>query len=177
MSASETAFGDQWDSGVWQVDPARSRVEFRTKAMWGLATVKGHFASYHGSFEPAGDPAITLTIDATSLDTGNRKRDQHLRDPDFFDTADHPTVEFTSNSVEQRGDTLKVRGRLSARGTSILIELDAQIRHHDGGLDIEAATEVSHRELGMTYSPLKTIPPTSKLLVTAHMIRTEASAS
>jgi hypothetical protein len=58
-----------------------------------------------------------------------------------------------------------VRGRLFARDRSIPLEFDAHIRRSDDGLEIEAATTAHHRELGMSWSPLGTIPPRSDLLV------------
>jgi polyisoprenoid-binding protein YceI len=132
-------------------------------------TVKGHFDDYQGRLDLGTPRAIELTIDATTLQTGNDKRDQHLRSADFFDVENHPRVQFVSDSVELRGDVLKVQGRLSARGRSIPVQLDAQSRRADDGLEIKAATTVSHRELGMTWSPLRMIRPSSTLVVNAYL--------
>jgi polyisoprenoid-binding protein YceI len=114
--------------------------------------------------------SIELTIDAASLQTGNRKRDEHLRSADFFDAQDHPTVRFVSNSAVLQGDVLKVRGRLFAREQSMPLELDARVREVDGELAIDASTRAHHRELGMTWSPLGMIPPRSDLLVTGYLV-------
>ncbi len=156
-------------AGRWQLDPQRSSVEFRVGHFWGLMTVRGHFDQYAGRLDLSADPAIELTVDAASLQTGHRKRDQHLRSADFFDTESHPNVQFVSESAVLEGDTLKVSGRLSARDRSIPLELDAQVRKVDGELEIEAVTRAAHRELGMTWSPLGMIPPCSDLLVTGRL--------
>ena len=168
MSVTHTTSNHRPDEtilGRWQLDPRRSTVEFRAWHFWGLGAVKGHFEDYHGRVDLSADPAIELTIEAASVQTGNAKRDQHLRSNDFFDTENHPQLRFVSDSVVQAGSTLKVRGRLFARDQSIPLELDAHIRQIDGGLEIEAATTALHRELGMRWSPLGTIPPRSELLV------------
>ena len=157
-------------AGRWQLDPQRSSVEFRTGHFWGLVTVKGHFDDYAGRFDLSTDPAIELTIDAASVQTGNRKRDDHLRSADFFDAENHPRVRFRSDSVDLQGDALKVRGRLSAGGRSIPLELSVRVRQVDGGLEIDAATTAPHRDLGMTFSPLGTISPISVLSVKGHLI-------
>jgi polyisoprenoid-binding protein YceI len=157
-------------TGSWHLDPERSSVEFRVGGFWGLARVKGHFDDYRGKLDLSADPAIELTIDATSVDTGNDKRDEHLRSGDFFDAENHPRVSFASQSVQPHGDTLKVHGQLSARDRSIPVDLDAHVREVDGELEIEAATIVAHRELGMTWSPLRIIGPRSTLSVKAHLI-------
>jgi polyisoprenoid-binding protein YceI len=156
-------------NGRWRLDSQRSSVEFRATKLWGLVTVKGHFEDYEGQLDLNGSPALELTIDAASVQTGIRKRDQHLRSPDFFDTENHPQVRFRSDSIDLRADRLKVRGRLSARGSSIPLELDAQIRQIEGGLEIEATTTAAHRELGMTWSPLGMIRPRSDLSVKGYL--------
>jgi polyisoprenoid-binding protein YceI len=164
-------------SGRWQLDPQRSSVEFRARKLWGLVPVTGHFDDYEGQLELSANPALELRIDAASLQTGLRKRDRHLRSADFFDAEHHPRVEFVSDSVGLHDDTLKVRGRLSARGRSIPLELEAQVRQVDGELEIEAATSAPHRDLGMTWSPLGMILPRSQLSVKGHLVPTADRAS
>ena len=161
---------DETLAGRWQLDPDRSRVEFRAGHFWGLATVKGRFERYEGRLDLSAQPAIELTIEAASVETGNRKRDEHLRSADFFDAENQPRVRFVSDSVVPQADVLKVRGRLFALEASLPLELDARIRRVDGEVEIEAATTASHRELGMTWSPLRMIPARSELLVTGHLV-------
>ena len=157
-------------AGRWQLDPQRSSVEFRAQHFWGLMTVKGHFDDYEGKLDLSANPAIELTIDAASVQTGHAKRDRHLRSADFFDAENNPRVRFVSESIAPQGDGLKVRGRLFARDQSIPLELDAHVRQIDAGLEIEAATRAPHRELGMTWSPLGMIPPRSELLVNGYLM-------
>ena len=176
ITTSDHRFGQKL-SGRWQLDSRRSSVEFRAAKLWGLVTVTGHFDDYEGQLELSANPAIELTIGAASVQTGIRKRDQHLRSADFFDAENHPRVRFVSESVDLHDDTLNVRGRLSARGRSIPLELEAQVRQVDGELEIEAATTAQHRELGMTWSPLGMIPPRSELFVKAHLVPNTDSAT
>lgn len=157
-------------SGRWRVDAERSSVQFRARNFWGLVTVKGHFDDYEGQLELGASPAVKLTINAASVKTGIRKRDQHLRSADFFDAENHPQVRFVSESVDLDGDTLNVRGRLFARGRSIPLALKARVRRIDHELEIEATTNSPHRELGMTWGPLGMIPPRSELVVRAHLV-------
>ena len=79
-------------------------------------------------------------------------------------------MQFLSDSVDLRDDALKVRGRLSAGGRSIPLELGAKIRRVDDELEIEAVSTAPHRELGMTYSPLGMIRPQSELFVKAYLM-------
>jgi polyisoprenoid-binding protein YceI len=171
--AGDLPTGELLDA-AWELDPRRSSVEFRTGNLWGLQTVNGRFDNYRGKLDLRATSAIDLTIEAGTVQTGNRKRDKHLRSSDFFDVENHPEVQFVSDSVQAQGETLRVRGRLSARGRSIPVELDAHVRRVDGGLEIKAVTSVQHRELGMTWSPLRTIRPHTELTVNAYVIQNVA---
>ena len=86
-------------------------------------------------------------------------------------------MRFVSESVQLHGDTLKVHGRLTARDRSIPVELYAEVHESGGELEIEATTTAPHRDLGMTYSPLRMIPPRSKLIVKAHLVADTARAA
>jgi polyisoprenoid-binding protein YceI len=173
MSTPKTRVNDRSGetiSGRWRLDPARSSVEFRVPHFWGLITVKGHFDDYEGQLDLSTEPAIELTIEAASLQTGNPKRDKHLRSSDFFDAENHPRVGFRAESVDLQPDRLKVRGLLSAHGRAIPLELDAQLHRVDGEFEIEAAATARHRVLGMTWSPLGMIRPRSELVVKGRLI-------
>jgi polyisoprenoid-binding protein YceI len=157
--------------GLWRLDPARSSVAFHVRHFYGLMTVKGDFADYEGTLDLGATPAVELTIQAGSLDTKLAKRDEHLRSGDFFDVERHPQVLFVSDTATLDGDTLHVRGHLHAAGRQISLELDATVREVDGELEIEAGTDVDHRELGMTWSPLGILRAPSMLIVRGRLVR------
>ena len=163
------------DTTRWRIDPARSSVDFHVKGFWGMATVKGGFSRYHATLDLSTEPAIELTVEADSLDTANEKRDRHLRSPDFFDADSHPYVRFVSESATLDGERLHVRGRLHARGSSIPLQLDATLRRIGDDLEIDAATEADHRQLGMTWNRLGMIGTPSKLRVTGRLVRDAAT--
>ena len=126
------------DKTRWRIDPTRSRIEFRTSTFWGLITVKGRFEQYAGTLDLRHEPAVELTIDASSLDTNNNKRDKHLRSADFFDVDNHPQVRFVSDSATLDGERLTVSGRLYAAGKSTPLDVDAKLRRVDDELEVEA---------------------------------------
>jgi polyisoprenoid-binding protein YceI len=156
----------------WAVDPARSTVEFEVRHMWGLGAVRGRFRRFHGSYvADAEAPAIELTIDATTIDTGNRRRDEHLRAADFFDVSAHPEVRFTSSRIVDTGDgRLRVSGALEAAGTRVPVSLDASVRELGDELAIDAETTFDQRSLGMSSGPLATIRPPAWLHVRARLV-------
>jgi polyisoprenoid-binding protein YceI len=157
--------------GRWRIDPARSRVEFRTPTLWGLATVKAHFERYEGSLDLQRSPAIELVIDAASVSTKNSFRDRHLRSADFFDVEDHPQVRFVSDTATVEGERLTVRGRLYAAGSSLPLELEAGLGPVGDEFEIDARTYADHRKLGMSHGMLGMIPTPSELIVQARLVR------
>jgi polyisoprenoid-binding protein YceI len=157
--------------GRWRIDPARSSVEFHTRTLWGLATVKGHFERYDGSLDLQRSPAIELTIDAASLNTKNSFRDRHLRSADFLDVENHPEVSFVSDSATLDGERLKIRGRLYAAGKSVPLELDARLRRVGDELEVDARTYADHRTLGMSHGILGMIPTPSELIVHGRLVQ------
>ena len=101
-------------------------------------------------------------------------RDTHVRSPDFFDAEKHPYVRFVSHSATLDGERLRVRGRPHARGSSVPLRLDATLRRIGDDLEIEAATEVDHRQLGMTWNRMSLIRIPTKLMVTGRLVRDAA---
>jgi polyisoprenoid-binding protein YceI len=156
----------------WVLDPARSDVEFRVPTFWGLTTVVGKFHRFDGAYgRDAEDvPAIELTIDADSLDTGNETRDRHLRSERFFNVATHPQVRFSSTLINELNGAVAIKGDLEAAGREVPVALEATVREAGDELEIETTTAVDQRELGMTYSPLAMIRGPATLHVKARLM-------
>jgi polyisoprenoid-binding protein YceI len=157
----------------WTIDPDQSFVEFAVKTFWGVSTVRGRFDRFDGSYEDGPDGmTIELTIDAESLDTGNKTRDKHLRSTDFFNVGEHSQVRFTSTRVRDvNGEILHVVGRLEAAGNGVLLEFPATVRPVGDGLEIEATTTVDQSQLGMSSGQLGMIRRPATLHVKAHLSR------
>jgi polyisoprenoid-binding protein YceI len=155
----------------WSVAAEASTVEFAVKTFWGLATVRGHFDHFDGSYEIGTDGAeIELTVDADSVDTRNRKRDEHLRAGDFFRVGEHPQLRFTSTRVHDVGNgILHVVGELEVAGTAVQLEFPATVRRVEGELEIEATTTVDQRRFGMSSGQLGMLRSPATLHVKARL--------
>ena len=98
----------------------------------GLSNQSGEFMDYDGvvAFDPENlaNSSVDVTIKAASLDTGVEALDEHLRGPDFFNTAEHPEISFKSTSVRQtaagRG---QVTGDLTINGVTKPVTLDVTL--------------------------------------------------
>jgi polyisoprenoid-binding protein YceI len=141
----------------WRLDPADSIAEFRVPHFWGLLTVKGHFDRLDGRLDadPAGPRRIELTIEAASVSTRNRRRDRHLRSPDFFDADRHPQVRFRSTAIRPGSDgSVRVDGELTAARGRIALELKPSVEQADDRMQIDVRATIDQRQLGITWSPL-----------------------
>jgi polyisoprenoid-binding protein YceI len=144
-------------TGRWILDPENSRAEFAVKHFWGLITVRGHFNGVAGelSIDPAGAVGGELRIDATTLDTGNARRDKHLRSADFFGVDEHPHVVFTPSAVRRPDDSaLEMEGQLAIAGHDEPLTLRVDAAHAAPELTLRATTVVDRRKFGMTWRPL-----------------------
>jgi polyisoprenoid-binding protein YceI len=110
----------------YAVDAMHSGVSFKVSHL-GLSWTYGRFNDLSGSFriDPA-DPAqasFDLTVKAESIDTGNAKRDEHLRAPDFFNVKQFPLIQFTSTSVKAVAGGFDVTGNLTLHGVTKSVTL------------------------------------------------------
>ncbi|NHD16540.1 MULTISPECIES: YceI family protein [Actinopolyspora] len=115
------------EPGVWTFDPDHSEIRFIAQHI-GMSKVHGAFRDLEGRImvrEPFEESKVEVAIDASSIDTGVRMRDEHLRSADFLDVANHPKLYFRSDRITQlRGDKWQVSGNLTLRGNSSPVQLE-----------------------------------------------------
>jgi polyisoprenoid-binding protein YceI len=144
--------------GSWTLDPTATNVEFHTKAMWGLAKVNGVMKATEGGGTVGEDGSVsgTLVIDAGSISTKNKKRDEHLRSADFLDVAKYPVVTYSVAGVSVLDDgRLKVSGSLTLRGVTHPLESFATaVQGVPGRVTLTVQAEVDRREWDMTWAKM-----------------------
>jgi polyisoprenoid-binding protein YceI len=88
--------------GEWLVVAGESAVTFENKTLWGMSTVSGRFTKFsgHGRITEAGDVSGELDVEASSVDSGSRRRDRHLRSDDFFKVARFPQIKVVVTGVD-----------------------------------------------------------------------------
>jgi len=113
----------------WNIDGSHSTAEFSVRHLM-ITNVKGRFGALSGTvdYDPEKPEAsqIDVTIDATSIDTRDEKRDAHLRSPDFFDTEKFPTLAFKSTSVKKTDDGFAATGDLTIHGVTKPVTLEVE---------------------------------------------------
>lgn len=144
--------------GSWLLDAQASSVAFTHKTMWGLVTVKGAFTGLEGQGEvlAGGGAQGTVTIAAASIDTKHKKRDEHLRSADFFETEAHPAIVFTAGQVTPTGrDTVDVSGDLTVRGTTRPLTFSARATEVAAdAVALTGALSVDRTDFGLTWNQM-----------------------
>ncbi|MGC9542752.1 YceI family protein [Streptomyces sp. UG1] len=142
------------EPGDWEIEPAHTSIGFTARHI-GLARIHGRFNSFAGVVrvtDPVERSAMHVVIDAASIDTGVRMRDDHLRSADFLDVATFPTLEFYSDRfVHKGGIRWTVTGALSLHGVTRTVVLDMEYLGLGNGMEGEVraacrATTELHRD-------------------------------
>jgi polyisoprenoid-binding protein YceI len=110
----------QAQPATYEIDPEHFSVGFLVDHI-GYAKVLGLFQKAGGSFtfdEKAGSLSdVRITIDAASVFTGHRKRDEHLRSADFLNAVEFPRIVFRGTGAKRTGErTFVVEGQLEMLG-------------------------------------------------------------
>jgi polyisoprenoid-binding protein YceI len=160
LAASTPCFAEV---STWEIDSAHSSAHFTVRHLM-ISNVRGEFRKVTGIMN-LDETDITRSnveavIDATTIDTREEKRDNHLKSPDFFDVAKYPSITFKSKSVTKAVDgKFKVRGDLTMHGVSKEVTLDveglnSQIKDQRGMLKTgaTATTRINRRDFGLNYS-------------------------
>lgn len=148
-------------SGDYTLDAAHSNLGFSARHAM-VTTVRGSFRQFEGTAHidtqnPA-NSSVSVTIDASSIDTGNKDRDGHLLTGDFFETDANPTITFTSTSVAYDGETWEVTGDLTIKGVShpvtVPFELTGSAKDPFGNTRVgfEGATSINRSDWGLSFN-------------------------
>jgi polyisoprenoid-binding protein YceI len=158
LGASASALASDWD-----IDSAHSTVGFGVKHMM-VSTVHGSFGKYTGTVKldeaDIAKSQVHLEIDATSITTGNDKRDEHLKSPDFFDVAHFPKLVFDATRVERVGsDGLNLTGNLTIKNVTkpvvlVVSGLSGEVKDPWGGIrrGATATTKINRKDFGLVWN-------------------------
>jgi polyisoprenoid-binding protein YceI len=113
----------------YKLDPAHTIVGFSVKHLV-VSKVRGRFNKFEGSFgfdEKKNEATkIDVKIEVASIDTNDKKRDEHLASPDFFDAKKFPEIRFKSDKpvTVKKDQVVKVSGDLTMHGVTKPVTLD-----------------------------------------------------
>ncbi len=147
--------------GTWDIDPVHSDVSITARHLL-ISKVRGHFDDYEGTIVTAENPLeskVDATIQATSINTKQPQRDDHIRSADFLDVENYPTISFVSTGIRADGDNWELDGDLTLHGVTKSVTLKLEITGFGPGLTpgeqrvgFEASTSISRKEFDIRFN-------------------------
>lgn len=113
----------------WSIDPAHSEIAFKVKHLM-IANVRGEFKSFDADIHTTGldftTAEVDVWIDASSITTSDEKRDEHLKNSDFFDVLNHKEISFTASTISKADESNmhELWGELTIKGITKSIKLN-----------------------------------------------------
>jgi polyisoprenoid-binding protein YceI len=151
----------QAETARWDIDPDHSLIEFRVAHMV-VSKTAGRFMDYRGFVEMDADAktfkTIEATINAASINTSHDKRDAHLRNADFLDVKQFPTMTYKMKRVQKQGDTYTVIGDFTLRGVtkeiSLVVAFNGVVTDPWGGTRAGFSAEgtLNRKDFGMVWN-------------------------
>jgi polyisoprenoid-binding protein YceI len=143
-------------AGRWTLDPSQTSIEFHTKAIWVLS-VKGTFKSIEGGGSVGADGSVTgsIVLDAASVDTKKKKRDDHLRTADFFEVNAFPTITFTVTDAHPTdGGRAELLGDLTIHGSTRPLTVVADVSTEGESATVTAEVDIDRSAWGLTWAKM-----------------------
>ena len=147
----------------YEIDPVHTMVEFSAKHL-GFSTVKGRFLKSGGEIDLDEANPSQSSVDAwaevASVNTGDEKRDAHVRSADFFDAENHPRLTFRSRRVEasKKGGEYHITGDLTMRGVTHEVTFVAEFVGKGGDpwggqrIGLTATATVNRKDYGLQWN-------------------------
>jgi len=148
---------------TWKIDPSHSAAEFKVRHMM-ISFVKGKFSGLSGVLKLDENDythsVVEVSIPAASVSTVDEKLDAHLKEADFFDVQNFPTLTFKSTSIRSLGDRdYEVTGDLTIRGVtkSVILsvrDLSQPSKDPWGNqrIGLSASATINRKEFGLVWN-------------------------
>jgi polyisoprenoid-binding protein YceI len=150
-------------SSIWNIDPAHSVAEFKIRHMM-ISYVKGAFSGITGILNldetDYSRSTIEVSIPAVSIRTADDKLDAHLKQTDFFDVENFPTLAFKSTNIRSTGgDDYAVTGDLTIRGVSrsVILSVDEVSKPSadpwgNQRIGLSGSTKINRKDFGIIWN-------------------------
>ena len=148
---------------IWNIDAAHSVAEFKVRHMM-ISYVKGKFSGLSGVLKldenDYTQSVVEVSIPAASVSTVDEKLDAHLKEADFFDVQNFPTLTFKSTSIRSTGDRdYEVTGDLTIRGVTKPVifkveDLSTPTKDPWGNqrIGLSATTKINRKDFGLGWN-------------------------
>ena len=158
-------------TGTWQLDPSTTSITVTVKKL-GVFKVAARLNVLSGAIEVGADHQVVsaeVIADAASYNSGNDKRDQHVRGGDFLNADNYPTITFrTTNSIVDPSGVERADGAVTVKGNTSPLTVDIdRVQFDDVTGSFKASAEIDRTVLGIDKMPSLVIGRTLTLEVSA----------
>ncbi len=156
-----SALAETTAAGDYKIDPAHTSVTFVINHL-GISQLAGRFNKVEGKITigAGSDASVSVEIDTASVDTNHKKRDDHLRSPDFFNARQFPEIKFTADHIQLGDDgPTRIEGKLTLHGKTRTVTLAVEPvgagKDPWGGYRAGyiATTTIKRSDYGMNFMP------------------------
>ncbi len=148
-------------TGDYAIDASHSRFGFVARHAM-VTKVRGQFNEFEGALRLDGDSPSNsfgeLTIKATSIDTRNADRDNHIRSNDFLAMDEYPEISFKTTSIDGGPETWQVTGDLTVRGVTRSVTMDVDFLGASPDpwgntrVGFEGSTVINRKDWGVSWN-------------------------
>ena len=165
---------------TFNIDSVHSTAIFRVQHL-GAGNFYGRFNELEGTidWDAESGPSFDVTIKIESVDSGSEALDRHLKNADFFDAKQFPTMTFKSTGAKKLGDDWRVMGEMTMHGVTKAVEVDMEfVGRADFGrgdrVGFETSFTVKRSDFGMNWGVEKgSLGDATKIIVSLEGIKAE----
>lgn len=165
---------------TYTIDPSHTYPSFEADHL-GISVWRGKFTKTTGTVtldRAAKTGTVDITIDASTVDFGNAKLNEHVKSADVFDVAKFPTATYKGTAIKFDGDKpVAVDGQLTLHGVTKPVQLKINkftcIEHPMLKREVcgaDASATFNRADFGVTYGTPR-FSPEVKLAIQVEAIK------
>ena len=149
-------------SQTWKIDSSHSVAHFKVRHMlvtWVHGTISGIEGSVTGDDKDVTKSKVTASLNPSTINTNDAKRDEHLKSPDFLNVAKYPKMTFESKSVTGTVGQLKIAGTLTLNGVTkdVVLDVDGptppvKSPFGDNRRGLSAKTKINRKDFNIVWN-------------------------
>ena len=160
MSTATTTLPAGLTTGTWAVDASHTEAAFTVRHA-GISKVRGTVAVTDGTVtvgEDLASTSVSVTLDPSTVSTGDANRDGHLKSGDFFDVEKFGQWTVVSTEVREAGSSYVIAGDLPLHGVTQPVELETEFNgtavdpFGNQRAGFEASVTISRKDFGLTWN-------------------------
>jgi len=137
-------------SMIWNVNDQEVVINFELPLQGTKGTLSGLKASIDFDQKNPTESKISASVDVKTLNTGDKKKDDHLLSADFFNAEKYPTISFTSTSIKANETGFLATGNLTMKDSTKSVEIPFTFSEDEHGATFKGTMTIFSGDYGVT---------------------------